>query len=1061
MLCSAAASAAPANDYVLQGYVNYNSNDQMGWFYMNDKGSTTFVWADQLTLNLSPMMFGWMRNDRICGISSLLNGGQLYTYQYVEMNPENGEYLVNKAVNLKNDDGSINYLNYYRTAAYDPGTDRVYGYGYNAEGNAFVFKSSTPDFSETSIIREITDDEYCSSLTFNTSENRLVGFNRLYFVYIDLKTGNQTKAFYPAIEDFSYTYTGMMYDPSKRAYYWNYFTKDHKSHMALVDITNKKVTNVCDYTDMTQFSFMVPISGNEDPAAPMKPAFGEMDFPQGALSGNVSFTMPEKTNGGEALTGDLQWILSVDGNDVASGSGKPGEKVSAPVKDLTTGEHLFSVSVKSGEVYSLPESTFLYIGIDTPSAPANVKLDATTATWDAVTVGVHGGYVDPASLQYRVAVNGKEIGTTSSTSIPVSYPADTQYTAYTATVTAIGNGESSEAESNKYLTGKPLSLPLTLIPDLQQANLCTVEDTDGNGNVWEYNNGARGLELFISGYSADTKVDEWLFLPPMACSKADGVYSFAINAALNSAGDKPAQLQVCVGREADPEAMKTAIIPLTEITSTSLTEFNGLFSLTGDLEGAESIVIGIRAYAPEGGTRIKARRFKTELTSLSGKAPANPADLKIEAAPKGALKAILGFKMPERMLNGEAIPAGSDITVSILNDDKTAVTGKPGSQQNVTIDAYTGINEIEITPALGGVKGQTKKYEVYCGIDIPGRVTNLVADVQENNLEAYITWDAPTVGLNGGYVDPEGITYWLCTYDKVTDSYKQYAELGKIPEYPMFVKEGKLATYDVIIQAVSSAGASSEYASTRVQLGTPFTLGINEDFIVNGKPGINCNPISPVTTGEYENTSWSVANPAETNPSYATPSNVALIGSTTAAGTTGYIQFPKFSTIGHEGILLEFTTFQSNSTPKVNVYASTVGMTDYELIGQLPATGNGYTPQSLLLPDKYNQKGWVSIYLTVEYTAPYQNIVISKYRISSTSGIEDIFNGGNDGCPVVMTADGAITVTGASDKAITVFSADGKNVAAIAKASETETIHVQPGLYIVKAGDTSVKTIVR
>ena len=57
MLCSAAASAAPANDYVLQGYVNYNSNDQLGWFYMNVKCSTTFVWADHLTLNLSPMMF--------------------------------------------------------------------------------------------------------------------------------------------------------------------------------------------------------------------------------------------------------------------------------------------------------------------------------------------------------------------------------------------------------------------------------------------------------------------------------------------------------------------------------------------------------------------------------------------------------------------------------------------------------------------------------------------------------------------------------------------------------------------------------------------------------------------------------------------------------------------------------------------------------------------------------------------------------------------------------------------------------------------------------------------
>lgn len=1064
LLCLFGAEGAAAADYALQGYVRYNTAEKMGWYLVKPDGATEFAWADLYTTSLnSPLVFGWMRNGRICGISSRLEEGRLYSYQYLEINPANGEYVVSKAVSMSNDDSTINYLNYYTTAAYDPVTDRVYGYGYNATGKAWVFKSSTYDFSETTVIREIEDDELCSSMTFNESENRLVGFNRQYFVYIDTKTGQQTRAWYPAVSDYQFSYTGLTYDMTQRAYYWNYFTKDNRSHLALVDITGKKMTTVRDYDDMTNFSCLMPMERKADPEAPAKAEFSEISFPNGALSGNVSFTLPEKTNAGEAIKGEIDWTLSIDGNEVKSGKGTAGAAETVEVKDLTTGEHVFMLTVKIGDIVAIPTSEVRYIGVDTPAAPSSVTLGATEATWEAVTTGAHGGYIDAAAVKYNVKLNGKDAGTTAETKLAVPYP-DADYAAYTVTVSATaGTLTSTETESNVFRTGKALALPQTFVPDNIQAPLFSTEDADGNGNCWTFNNGSRGSELFISGQSTDTAADEWLFLPPVACSQADGVYSFSVNAALNSATDDKAMIEVRAGRSADSKAMTTTIVPLTEVKSTSLKEFSGLFTLSGELAGATDVVIGVRAYAPDGGARIKARRFRAELTKLSGEAPAEISDVNIEPGEKGALNATVSFTMPARLLNGKVIPADTDVTVTVLNDSKVTLTGKPGSKQEKNIEAYRGINEIEITPAIGNVKGQARKYEVYCGPDIPGRVRDIKAEVMEDNLEAYVTWKAPDTGMNGGYVDPEDITYWLCTYDKASETYKQYAELGKTTEYAMQLREGaRLATYDVIIQAVSGAGASSEYASVRVQLGAPYNLDMNETFVgADNKPQIHYS-LSPLTTGEYDNTEWNVGDPSNNNPEWASPSGIALIGTTSAAGSTGYMLFPKFSTKGKNDVQLSFTVCQTNATPKVKVYASTVGMTDYELIGDLPAEGAGYTPQIVELPEKYDNQGWVSVYITVSYETSYQTLIIQGYDFTAeTTGIEDTIAEGGISLRRIFATEGGVRVLGAAGETVEVFAADGRKAASRHAISDAETISLAPGLYIVKAGDASEKVLVK
>ncbi len=85
--------------------------------------------------------------------------------------------------------------------------------------------------------------------------------------------------------------------------------------------------------------------------------------------------------------------------------------------------------------------------------------------WDAVTTGVNGGYVDAAAVKYAVTLNGESKGETSATEMRGILPINKPLEWYTAEVTAkAGNLSSEPAVSNRQLAGKPLTLPVDLIP---------------------------------------------------------------------------------------------------------------------------------------------------------------------------------------------------------------------------------------------------------------------------------------------------------------------------------------------------------------------------------------------------------------------------------------------------------------------------------------------------------------------------------------------------------------------------------------------------------------------
>lgn len=1057
---SGATRAGAPDGAILQGYEGYNTDEKLGWYYVDGEGATTYAWTDVYGQNGSPLVFGWMKDGNICGVSSLIQGGMMHYYQYLEIDPATGEYVESFAVPLKQN-GVMDYSPYYTIAAYVPSEGRIYGYGYNASSDAFVFKSSSTDFKDTRIIREVEDSEICSSLTFNETEGKLIGFNRVSFVEIDLLTGTQTPVYTPSSDlNYQYTNTALVFDSNSKQYYWNYFTKDNKSHLATIDFAARRFNVVKNYDDMTLFTVLFGMPKAVDPNAPASAEFVEINLPEGATSGSIKFRLPAAGQN-IAATDKVKWTLSAGSATLAQGEGAPGQEVTAKVNNLAEGQTNFIIVVEVNGYESLPAQQAYFVGEDTPAVPSNVVLTKEALKWDAVTKGQHDGYVNQANLTYNVYLNNQLQGSTSETTYAIEYPEGLVYSVYQASVEAVsGEKMSLPAQSNTILFGSPLEIPVTFTPSDEQALLFTTEDVDGNGNCWTYDNSVSNRGSFISGYSNNSMIDEWLFLPPVDASDPDAVYQISMRAGLNTEGGNRALLDIKGGTEASSEAMTYDMLSGQVLTDARQKQFVGYFTPSGSLKDADQVVIGIRAYVPSGGSQIRARNFQITKTDMSAQAPAAVSYLRAVAGQKGALSATISFRMPTTRLNGEAIPENTEIEVVVRGDNKVTVKGLPGSTQSVEVQAYRGINEFTVTPKIGSDSGAASSIELYCGVDIPAGVYNFVVDVDEDNMVANISWDAPEVGLNGGYVDPEAVTYAFCLYNSSTGEYEPVEDLGKSKSYVFKASSETLANYRFAIQSSSEAGVTPQLVGERVQLGNPYQLPMSENFYnaQAGKPAMHYAPYTLVTSEAYSGTSWAIDDPSSIRADYTNRNHVAMIGSCDGADKVGYMEFPKFSTAGKSGLSMSFNIYQGQFAPVITLYARTLGMEGYEEIGKIPSsTESGYNIVEVKFPAEYDNQGWVSVYMSPHYDSAIQNVVLSQFRVDcADDSVEEVVRGG---CAVYASA-GQLTVEAEAGSPVAVYSVDGRVVASFAS-NGVDTVKLPAGVYVVKVGSETVKVICR
>lgn len=202
------------------------------------------------------------------------------------------------------------------------------------------------------------------------------------------------------------------YDSARGAILWarydgtNYYSKT--SQILTVDPSTAASALVGTLTYAPQvLGLYTPVSISAD-------APGEVDGLTATNAGTdndikVTFTMPTKNYGGTDFNPNLQglsYTIAIDGTVVVD---KKASAIGAQVSETVTstpGTHTVSVFASQTVYGDGPETkTSLFVGMDTPGAPKNVKavsLDTdVTVSWEAPD-GQNGGKYDLAKLAYKV-----------------------------------------------------------------------------------------------------------------------------------------------------------------------------------------------------------------------------------------------------------------------------------------------------------------------------------------------------------------------------------------------------------------------------------------------------------------------------------------------------------------------------------------------------------------------------------------------------------------------------------------------------------------------------------
>lgn len=214
------------------------------------------------------------------------------------------------------------------------------------------------------------------------------------------------------------------------------------------------------------------------PAAPTN--LTAVAAPQGELKATVSFTMPAKTIAGTDLSGELTAFLTCGTNN-ATVTGQPGANVSAEIA-TAQGDNEITVAVADAAGNEgLAASVTVFTGMDDPGVVQNLTMTASQddmtlhMTWEAPSeVGVTGGYCPNTGLVYALCEPGmfgwsvtEEIGT-DITSYDIVLPEGAELQMYQYGIAARrADGQFGTLAGAVCVAGTPWSMPFNEVISAQ------------------------------------------------------------------------------------------------------------------------------------------------------------------------------------------------------------------------------------------------------------------------------------------------------------------------------------------------------------------------------------------------------------------------------------------------------------------------------------------------------------------------------------------------------------------------------------------------------------------
>ncbi|MFN3555124.1 MAG: carboxypeptidase regulatory-like domain-containing protein, partial [Bacteroidales bacterium] len=141
-------------------------------------------------------------------------------------------------------------------------------------------------------------------------------------------------------------------------------------------------------------------------------------------------------------------------------------------------------------------------------------------------------------------------------------------------------------------------------------------------------------------------------------------------------------------------------------------------------------------------------------------APAAPTNLTAVAGAEGALSATISWNNPSETFGGEPLTELTSVELSrggaVIHTVASPVIGGEVTYVDNDVPA-AGTYSYSVRGINTAGEGFGASVSIYIGEDVPAAPGNVVLVAQGN--DGFITWDAPTEGLNGGYLSGTGLVY--------------------------------------------------------------------------------------------------------------------------------------------------------------------------------------------------------------------------------------------------------------------------------------------------------------
>lgn len=706
--------------------------------------------------------------------------------------------------------------------------------------------------------------------------------------------------------------------------YWSAVYDDYTTGLLEVDLSTGRASQVKEWTDSYGYPTMDMVNGLslkqdiQTSGIPDKATGLAAQFATGMLSGTFSFTLPSADIAGNQLSGTLDYAVTA-GEISKSGSAKAGSTVNVPMTLPSAGAYTFSVTVSAAGQTGPATSIEKWIGYDEPkwegtptTRPDGNDGSAMIIDWtESVPVsGIHGESIGRLTFDVVRYPDVKTVATGISATTCTDKIDSNVRTEYSYKITAKTNGgTSATASTNTIIYGTTWPVPFN--EDFSQPGverLYTVADVNKDGSTWKFENGA-----FVYGYNQKNNANDWLITPPVRLETGK-LYTFSFHAR-NSYPDE----RICAsfGTAATPEAMTTQLVApivISGFQTQAKPETNFSVNTTGDY------YFGIHACSDADASDLYLYGITVKAVPVT--APSCPRNLTVTPGSQGASEATLTFDMPSTSINGDRLSGNLDVNI-YRNDSKIATLNSltPGAG-NITwkdenID-FRGLYTYKVVAVNTEGEGEYATETAFIGIDVPGPVRNLTAKedpTSEGNI--IVTWDAPEKGVNGGYINPDELTYYISPGlggDEINN--------GRSTIYRDNLNATKSQIYQGYnVWAENASGSGRQNWSTVTTIAGPaLKLPVYESFANQTQrsgPWLN-----KMIAGEIGEAFWFISDGTISSSGTQDSDAGIMLFSASATGCASRIETPKIDIRGAKNPYLTFWAYLTGKNDRLEVMLS-------------------------------------------------------------------------------------------------------------------------------------------